>query len=127
MSDDSQESDGGGFGWGRSFSIAAFVALAALSAAGMALSSTYLPFGWYAVPFVVGFLAGVATPGRVTIEAGAAGLVTAGVAGAVFDPLLTLFGLGSYVVIAAGAGGFVTAALGAHFGSDLRDGLTREL
>ena len=133
MSDDDHEhvrDDDGGrrfAGPTLSFSLGVFVALLVLDVAGMVASAVYLPIGWYAVPFAVGFLAGVVSRHRPILEAGAAGMLTAGVAALIQDPILTMLGLGGYVVVAAGAGGLVTGALGAYFGSDLRDGLTREL
>lgn len=76
--------------------------------------------------FVAAFALGGLTSESKTLETATGGLVAAGLTLLLGN--LTLLAAGGTTVAAIGLGaGFLLAGLGAHFGSDLRDGLTRDL
>ncbi|WP_266078765.1 hypothetical protein [Haladaptatus caseinilyticus] len=76
--------------------------------------------------FVAAFALGGLTSESRTLETATGGLVAAGLTLLLGN--LTLLAAGGTTVAAVGLGaGFLVAGLGAYFGSDLRDGLTRDL
>ncbi|WP_049969599.1 hypothetical protein [Haladaptatus cibarius] len=76
--------------------------------------------------FVAAFALGGLTSESKTLETATGGLVAAGLTLLLGN--LTLLAAGGTTVAAIGLGaGFLVAGLGAHFGDDLRDGLTRDL
>ncbi|WP_435155360.1 hypothetical protein [Haladaptatus sp. DFWS20] len=76
--------------------------------------------------FVAAFVLGGLTSKPRTLETATGGLVAAGLTLLLGN--LTLLAVGGRTVAVAGLGaGFLVAGLGAYFGGDLRDGLTRDL
>ncbi|MDL5362694.1 hypothetical protein [Halalkalicoccus sp. NIPERK01] len=113
---------------GTLFSPRRFLLALALVAAGTLVGGATLPVaGGVLGAFVGAFVLGVASEHRPMAEAGTAGAAVLGLSTA-FDYLVWMV-VGSGLPIAAlGAGlGLVVGALGAYLGSDLRDGLTRDL
>lgn len=113
---------------GTLFSPKRFALALVLVLAGTLVGGATIPvMGGVLGAFVGAFLLGVASEHRPMAEAGVAGAAVLGVSTA-FDYLVWVV-LGSGVTIAAlgAAFGLVVCALGAYFGSDLRDGLTREI
>lgn len=113
---------------GSLFSPRRFLVALALVAAGVFVGGATIPVaGGLLGAFAGAFLLGVASEHRPMAEAGTAGAAVVGLSTA-FDYFVWMV-VGSGLPIAAlgGAVGLVIGALGAYFGSDLRDGLTREL
>ncbi|WP_458187470.1 hypothetical protein [Haladaptatus sp. NG-WS-4] len=76
--------------------------------------------------FVASFALGALTSGSRILETATGGMVAAGLTLLLGN--LTLLAIGGTTAAAVGLGtGFLVAGLGAYFGGDLRDGLTREL
>lgn len=113
---------------GTLFSPKRFLLALVLVLAGTLVGGATIPvMGGVLGAFVGAFLLGVASEHRPMAEAGTAGAAVLGLWTA-FDYLAWVV-VGSGLSIAAlGAGfGLVVCAFGAYFGSDLRDGLTREI
>ena len=107
----------------------ALVAVAFGAAGGMAL----IPFvGSYAGMGIGAFAAGLAFADRSLLETGlAAALTKVGtvtwslLGGGIIDAIMSLISLSPGIVLLSVVLSFGVGALGAHFGNDLRDGLTR--
>ncbi|MEM4782033.1 MAG: hypothetical protein QXG03_10805 [Halalkalicoccus sp.] len=113
---------------GTLFSPTRFVLALALVLAGTLVGGATIPLaGGLVGAFLGAFLLGAASETRPMAEAGAAGAAVLGLS-TMFDYLVWVV-VGSGLTIAALGAlvGFVVCALGAYFGSDLRDGLTSEL
>lgn len=113
---------------GTLFSPRRFLFALVLIAGGVLVGGATIPIaGGILGAFVGAFLLGAASERRPVTEAGTAGAAVLGVSTA-FDYLVWMV-VGSGLPIAAigAAFGLVVGTLGAYFGSDLRDGLTREL
>lgn len=113
---------------GTLFSPRRFLLALVLVTVGIFVGGATLPVaGGVLGAFVGAFLLGVASEHRPMAEAGTAGAAVLGLSAA-FDYLVWMV-VGSGLPIAVlGAGlGLVVGALGAYFGSDLREGLTRDL
>lgn len=105
------------------------------TAGGVALIA--IPFlgaiGPYIGILMGGFAAGLAFDDRPLLESGAAGLVSGIgymlvsriVDGGLLDGLIGLITLGPQILLLTAVLSFGLGALGAHFGNDFRDGLTR--
>ncbi len=113
---------------GTLFSPRRFLIALALVIAGTLVGGATVPIaGGIIGAFAGAFLLGVASEHRPMAEAGTAGAAVIGVSTAVDYVAWMVIGSG-LPIAALGAGiGLVVGALGAYFGSDLRDGLTREL
>jgi small-conductance mechanosensitive channel len=78
--------------------------------------------------FAGAFALGLAVKRGTVLESAAAGALAAGLATVFSHLALTAFGGAGVPLAAVGAGaGAIAGALGAHFGGDLRDGLTRDV
>jgi len=78
--------------------------------------------------FAGAFALGLAVERGTVLESAAAGALAAGLATVFSHLALTAFGGAGVPLAAVGAGaGAIAGALGAHFGGDLRDGLTRDV
>lgn len=113
---------------GALFSPARFLLAFMLSAAGLLVGSALIPIAGGPVGVLVGtFVVGLASERRPLAETGVAGAAVLG-ASTLFDyPVWTLVGVGLPIVAVGAAVGLAVGALGGYFGTDLRDGLTREL
>ncbi|MCL7417676.1 MAG: hypothetical protein M8354_07550 [Halalkalicoccus sp.] len=113
---------------GRVFSPKRFLVALVLVAAGVFVGGATVPIaGGLIGAFVAAFLLGVASDHRPMGEAGAAGAAVLGVSTAVNYLPWVVGGNGTTIAALGIALGAVLGALGAYFGSDLRDGFTREL
>lgn len=96
-----------------------------------------LPFGKYIGALAGGFAVGLAFERRPLLEAGVAGtlaglvtLLLARLGGGIVDIILgfiELVALQPQLILLSAVLSFGLAALGAHFGNDFRDGLTRPI
>lgn len=113
---------------GTLFSPKRFGLALALVLAGTLVGGTIIPIaGGIVGAFLGAFLLGVASETRPMTEAGVAGGAVVGFSTA-FDYLVWVVAGSGLTVAALGAVvGLVVCALGAYSGSDLRDGLTREI
>ncbi|ADJ14676.1 hypothetical protein [Halalkalicoccus jeotgali] len=112
---------------GTLFSPKRFLFALALIVAGTLVGGVVPVAGGIIGAFVGAFLVGVASRHRPMIETGVAGAAVVGLSTA-FDYLPWLVGGNGRTIAALGlAVGFVVCTLGAYFGADLRDGLTREI
>lgn len=122
----------------RVFSPKSFVAVLALSLAGLLVGGAIPLVGFvgrFLGLFAVGFGVGLAASRRRYLEVGLAGALASGLAfvlstlTAVFAPFAVDF-LAEYGVAVAGMGagaGLLASLAGHYFGRDLRDGLTKEV
>ncbi|KYH26478.1 hypothetical protein HAPAU_15760 [Halalkalicoccus paucihalophilus] len=113
---------------GTLFSPKRFLVALALVAVGVFVGGATIPLaGGLLGAFIAAFLLGVASERRPMAEAGTASAAVLGLS-TVFDSLAWILADNGLAIVALGAVlGLVLGALGAYFGSDLRDGLTREL
>lgn len=114
----------------RLFSPRVFVVALLLAAGGLFAASTLVPLpgsGLLGV-FAATFLLGLAVDNRRYAETALAGGIIAA-ASTLLDFAVVAFlgGFGVSIAVLAGALGAVVGGLGAYFGRDLRDGLTRDL
>lgn len=113
---------------GSVVSTSVFLAAVPLLAVASYLGGGAIPFAGSAAGLFLGaFVLGVVSSSRPIVEVGVAGILVAGVSAVFGNALLALIGVGIPIVIASAVVGGIAGALGAYFGSDLRDGLTREL
>lgn len=113
---------------GTLFSPTRFLFALVLVFSGMLVGGATVPvMGGVFGAFLGSLLLGVVSEHRPMAEAGTAGAAILGLSTA-FDYLIWVI-IGSGLTIAAlgAVFGFVVCALGAYFGADLRDGLTREI
>ena len=112
------------------FSPRFFLLAAVVSTVAMLLGGAFVPLGGSLAGLVSVFLAsfvlGAVTNDSRVLETAAGGALGAGVAFLVQNLVLVALGGVPWAVVGAGAG-FLAGALGAYFGGDLRDGLTREI
>ncbi|MWG34556.1 hypothetical protein [Halomarina oriensis] len=99
-----------------------------------ALGIQFVPLvGAFVGTLLGGFVAGLAFEQRPLLESGLAGLfagmgvlfVSKLIGGSIVDAILGLIALQPQLLVMAAALSLTTGMLGAHFGNDLRDGLTR--
>lgn len=111
------------------------LAVAAVSA-GTAAGLVYVPVvGSYLGTLVGGFVAGLATEDRLTVASGIAavlaglGMLLAGTlpGNGLVDAVLALGSIDPVTLLVSVTLSFAVGAFGAHFGGDLRDGLTEPL
>ncbi|WP_134670144.1 hypothetical protein [Halorussus marinus] len=119
---------------GGVFSPRTFVYAVLLVGAGLFAGNAFIP-----LPFVdslaglVGafagaFALGLAVERGTVLESAAAGALAAGLATVLSHLALTAFGGAGVPLVAVGAGaGAIAGGLGAHFGGDLREGLTQDI
>lgn len=113
---------------GTVFSPKRFLVALVLVAVGVVVGGTTIPVaGGLLGAFIAAFLLGVASERRPMSEAGTAGAAVLGVSTAVDYLPWVLGGNGTTIAALGVALGAVLGALGAYFGSDLRDGVTRDL
>ncbi|CCI69580.1 uncharacterized protein NP_2491G [Natronomonas pharaonis DSM 2160] len=112
------------------FSPRSFLIAFALIAVGLFATSTFLPLpgaglvGVFAAAFLFGF---VVNERRYAEVAAAGGGAVAASTFLDFAVVAVLGGFGISLTILGGLGGAAAGLLGAYFGRDLRDGLTREI
>jgi hypothetical protein len=113
---------------GTLFSPRRFLLALALATAGMFVGGTTIPIAGGLLGVLLGcFLLGLVSERRPIAEAGVAGAAVVGTS-TLFDYLVwTLAGVGVPIVLVGAAIGLGVGALGGYLGSDLRDGLTREI
>lgn len=109
------------------------VALGTIGGMGIPL----LPFGKYLGALAGGFAVGLAFENRPLLEAGVAGvlaglatLIIAQLGGGIIDAIIGFLGLVALkpqIILLSIVLSFGLAALGAHFGNDFRDGLTKPI
>ncbi|WP_132057911.1 hypothetical protein [Halorussus amylolyticus] len=116
------------------FSPKVFLYAVLLLGAGMFAGNAFVPLpfldslaGLVGV-FVSAFVLGLAVKRSTLLESAAAGAVAAGLMTVLGHLALSAFGGAGVPLAVVGAGsGLVAGALGAHFGGDLRDGLTQDI
>ncbi|WP_327051108.1 hypothetical protein [Halomicrococcus gelatinilyticus] len=112
------------------FSPRFFLVAAAVSTVAMLFGGAFVPLGGSLAGLVSVFLAsfvlGAVTSDSRILETAAGGALGAGLAFLLQNLMLIAIGGVPWAVVGAGAG-FLVGALGAYFGNDLRDGLTREI
>ena len=115
------------------FSLKRFVVALATTAVGAAAGMLFVPFvGTYLGTLAGGFAAGLAFEDRPILEAGVAGvlaglgatLASVFVGNGIIGAIIGLFELSPQILLISAVLSFGVGALGAHFGNDLRDGLT---
>lgn len=113
---------------GTLFSPTRFLLALVLVFAGMLVGGATLPImGGVFGAFLGALLLGVVSEHRPMAEAGTAGAMILGLTTA-FDYLVwVVIGSGMTIAALGAVFGFLVCALGAYFGADLRDGLTREI
>lgn len=112
----------------RFFSVKRFLAGLVLVAAGSILAGGVVPVAGPLVGiFLAAFVFGLASSTRPIMEASTAGGLVAGVSALVGSLVIALTGVGVPFAVVAALLGAVAGGFGAYLGSDLRDGLTREI
>lgn len=115
------------------FSLTRFVVALVAVGAGAVAGMLYVPWvGTYLGTLVGGLAVGLAFQDRPLLEGGVAGLLVGtgvSVAGkllgdGIVGAILGLIELSPQILLISAVLSFVAGALGAHFGNDLRDGLT---
>jgi len=115
------------------FSLKRFAVALVTVGVGAAAGMAYVPMvGTHVGILAGGFAAGLAFEGRPWLEAGiaavlaalGASLVSALVGNGIIGAIIGLIELNPQILLLSAALGFAVGALGAHFGNDLRDGLT---
>ncbi len=125
---DSPTASAGGGRLERLFSVKRFVAGLLLVAVGSVVAGGVVPVAGPLVGiFLAAFLFGLASSTRPVTEAGVAGALVAGVTAIVGDLVFAMLGFGLPLAVVTAILGAVAGGFGAYFGSDLRDGLTRDL
>lgn len=108
------------------------VALGTVALGTMGGIGLFLPFGKYLGALAGGFAVGLVFEDRPLLEAGLAGvlaglvsLVIAQLGGGLVDAIIGFLAIGPQILLLSAVLSFGLAALGAHFGNDFRDGLTK--
>ncbi|MFD1513371.1 hypothetical protein [Halomarina rubra] len=118
------------------FSLKRFAVALLSVGTGAAVGVEFVPMvGLYVGTLAGGFAAGLAFERRPLLESGLAGLfagmgvllVSKLVGGNIIEAILGLIALQPQLLVISAALSFTTGMLGAYFGNDLRDGLTRPI
>ncbi|MFC5970473.1 hypothetical protein ACFPYI_03940 [Halomarina salina] len=116
------------------FSLKRFVVALLTVGVGAVLGMEFVPLvGVYVGTLLGGFAAGLAFEDRPLVESGLAGLfagmgvllVSKLIGGGIVDAIIGLITLQPQLLVISAALSLTTGVLGAYFGNDLRDGLTR--
>ncbi len=112
----------------RIFSVKRFLAGLILVTAGSIVAGGVVPVAGPLVGiFLAAFVFGLASSTRPMMEASTAGGLVAGVSALVGSLVIALTGVGVPFAVVAALLGAIAGGFGAYLGSDLRDGLTREI
>lgn len=118
------------------FSLKRFAVALLAVGVGATLGLEFVPMvGLYVGTLLGGFAAGLAFEQRPLVESGLAGLFAGMgvllasklIGGDIVDALIGLITLQPQLLVLSAALSLTTGVLGAHFGNDLRDGLTRPI